>query len=300
MQTLFALEANPIVGACGGLGVDKILEMCPKADPFAFHSPIGSGFQAACSRGDDLAPSVIGALCALGPIPAELGFDPFEAAAGHATNIRALLAAGLLPEPETGALVRAACVDNVDSLRVLLGAAGLSPNHRSKSGESALCIAARHGSLRALQELLEAGADPLLQIIPGDSLLPIHYAARMSQTRALGILVGKGGLDIESRQGLPLEVAALHCMGERGLEAFELLMAATHPETAAAVAPRLVEKLSEHLSGRPEGARGEHWLWKHFEYAHRRLQIFLVEREARIFDEHASAGKIDAAAAWRL
>lgn len=300
MQTLLALEANPIVGACSGLGLADILALCSKADPFAFHPGIGSGFQAACSRTDPEAPLILRALLERGEPPAMFEFDPFEAAAASAPNLLALLDAGLLPPPGSGALSRAACIDNVESLRVLLGPAGMAPNHASRSGERALAIAARHGSLACLQALLEAGADPLAQAIAGDSLLPLHYAARMSQSKAIELLIPHGGLAIESREGLPFEVAALHCMGAHGKEAFEMLLSATDETLAASKAPGAIAQIAEHLSNRPLGRRGEHWLWQHFEYAHRRLHQFLASREARQLDAAALRGSRQDSLAARL
>lgn len=100
------------------------------------------------------------------------------------------------------ALAAAASAGNLQQVRLLLGA-GLDVDCRGYQGVTPLywALAARQNSIPGLEALLQAGADPNLQIESGKPL--IHFAAMLDDARILRALLRHGGDPnaIEERSG---------------------------------------------------------------------------------------------------
>ena len=98
-----------------------------------------------------------------------------------------------------------------DLIKGLVTRGGMDVNQKNAVEETALHIAARHGSNEAAQELLRLGADKDARSVDGET--PLHIAARNNHVEIVRMLLGKNaGVDLKNREGQ----TALHLAAERG------------------------------------------------------------------------------------
>lgn len=128
----------------------------------------------------------------------------------NADEIRSLLARGLDPNlieearGDTG-LILALREDSMKVFQVLLHAADINLEARSRNGDSALMIAAFKGNLPAVEALLAKGAE-----VNQPGWTALHYAAASGHTDIVQLLLDKSAyIDTESpNQTTPIMMAA--------------------------------------------------------------------------------------------